>query len=397
MVSSPFSWLGRKTKKGAAADKRGGAPPPPPAASPPHSMSPPQRSVAAASSPTGQPIAPGLLSTPGLPGLRPNPTQPPPSGGTWIPPLPTSPQQPAHISQQGSATPPPVQLPPRPPSPGRPPSPYQIPAVRAQPASYVPPPYVPPPWKARAGQGYRPRNVDISRRATFLELGVPRPGPGKNTPFFGGRTPDQFFVPPSNPFKALEIGPGFKRASDPDRSMPPNVFQHPKNRNPPPHVRAALDHPLSLADAADPPNIYGHDALCNVPEFPARWLDPQPIVDFFVGTYQAPALKELRPASGRVANLGTELGLLLAPHGTEWRVSEVLPRGPAAQSNSVHVGDIIKAVNGTTLRGVSEHSVAAAVGGARMCTHALRTRFRCRPAICSTCTNARMLDAYASC
>ena len=51
--------------------------------------------------------------------------------------------------------------------------------------------------------------------------------------------------------KALEIGPGFKRASDPDRSMPPNVFQHPKNRNPPPHVRAALDHPLSLADAAD--------------------------------------------------------------------------------------------------------------------------------------------------
>lgn len=168
----------------------------------------------------------------------------------------------------------------------------------------------------------------------------------------------------SNPFKALEnMGP-----RDPNRSMPPNVFQHPKTRNPPPHQRPALDHPLSLAGAADPPNIYGYDALENVPEFPARWVDPQPIIDFFsLAAPQVPAFQE-RPVATTIKNLGSELGLILAPEGPEWRVQEVLPGGPAAQSSSVYVGDIIKSVNGTSLRGLSERSVASAVGGTCMST-----------------------------
>jgi len=194
------------------------------------------------------------------------------------------------------------------------------------------------------------------------------------TPFFGGRTPDEFLVPHSNPFKALEnMGPRV-----PNRSMPPNVFQHPKTRNPPPHQRPALDHPLSLAGAADPPNIYGHDALANVPEFPARWVDPQPIIDFFsLAAPQVPAFQE-RPVATTIKNLGSELGIILSPEGPEWRVQEVLPRGPAAQSGSVYVGDIIKSVNGTPLRGLSERSVASAVGGTCMSKYVSRIRIRCR-------------------
>jgi len=312
------------------------------------------------------PAMPQGFNTPGLPGLRPNPQQQQPAvlvGGKWIPVHPQSPQQ-APPSLPPPPPPPPRQEAnrseaPRPPSPGRPSSPV---VKRATPATLHPGPYVPPPWKAGggyrpAGGTYRPRNVDMARRMPISGLrGLPASGG------IGGRTPDEFVVPHSNPFKALEnMGP-----RDPNRSMPPNVFQHPKTRNPPPHQRPALDHPLSLADVADPPNIYGYDALANVPEFPARWVDPQPIIDFFsLAATQVPAFQE-RPVATTIKNLGSELGLILAPEGPEWRVQEVLPGGPAAQSSSVYVGDIITSVNGTSLRGLSERSVASAVGGTCM-------------------------------
>ena len=312
------------------------------------------------------PAMPQGFNTPGLPGLRPNPQQQQPAvlvGGKWIPVHPQSPQQ-APPSLPPPPPPPPRQEAnrseaPRLPSPGRPSSPV---VKRATPATLHPGPYVPPPWKAGggyrpAGGTYRPRNVDMARRMPISGLrGLPASGG------IGGRTSDEFVVPHSNPFKALEnMGP-----RDPNRSMPPNVFQHPKTRNPPPHQRPALDHPLSLADVADPPNIYGYDALANVPEFPARWVDPQPIIDFFsLAATQVPAFQE-RPVATTIKNLGSELGLILAPEGPEWRVQEVLPGGPAAQSSSVYVGDIITSVNGTSLRGLSERSVASAVGGTCM-------------------------------
>lgn len=324
------------------------------------------------------PAMPPGVSTPGLPGLRPTLQQPPPplSGSMWIPVHPLAP----HSTQHASLPPPPLPPPPpprpaadiskapRPSSPERPPTTVSV-VRRAVPAAFHPGPYVPPPWKAVSGGSYRPaggsdrtENAEMARRMPISGFRGP-PAPGRSTPFFGGRTPDEFLVPHSNPFKALEnMGP-----RDPNRSLPPNVFQHPQTRSPPPHQRPALDHPLSLADTADPPNVYGYDALANVPEFPSRWVDPQPLIDFFSLAAPQVSASQERLVATRTKNLGSELGLILAPEGSEWRVLEVLPGGPAAHSCSVYVGNIIKSVNGTSLRGLSAHSVASAVGGTCMC------------------------------
>ena len=208
--------------------------------------------------------------------------------------------------------------------------------------------YVPPPWKTTA----RPtadRAVQMPRNPERPILG------GRYIPYATGGTRS------SNPFKALEEG-ALWMASSHDDGMPPNVFQATHKINVPPHERPSLAHPLSLADTPDPPNLApGHQALENVPPFDPKWLDPQPILDFFSGMTApfAPTNQQIRhqlPSH----EMGSEVGLRLvrADRETEqYRVSEVVPGGAAAEAGSVEAGDVLLSVNGSSVRGLDAHAV----------------------------------------
>ena len=148
----------------------------------------------------------------------------------------------------------------------------------------------------------------------------------------------------------------------------PHDGRHGLHRRNPPHESPRLDHPLSLADAPDLPGMKdGHDALETVPPFPARCLDPemtfQPIIDFF---REVPSKTEqLRPASPiRNAIYGPKLGLILDPAPEyEWRVRDVMPGGSAHDTGCINQGDILKCVEGITLRGLPDKEVTDILRG----------------------------------
>ena len=107
-----------------------------------------------------------------------------------------------------------------------------------------------------------------------------------------------------------------------------------------------------------PPGI---GALENVPPFPAKWLDPQPILDFFTGVAAAPAKSVNRDATSH--EIGSELGLQLETDGDQWRIGEVIAGGAAAETGLVDAGDVIKSVNGSSLRSLGMVPVADILGG----------------------------------
>jgi len=102
----------------------------------------------------------------------------------------------------------------------------------------------------------------------------------------------------------------------------------------------------------------GVNALENVPPFPAKWLDPQPILDFFTGVAAKPVRRDTTSH-----DIGSELGLHLETDGDEWRVGEVIAGGAAAETGIVEAGDVIKSVNGSSLKGLGVVPVADLLGG----------------------------------
>ena len=141
----------------------------------------------------------------------------------------------------------------------------------------------------------------------------------------------------------------------------------PRRRHVPP---ANLAHPLSLADTPDLLRT-GNEGLKAVPFFNPKWVDPQlvlnritTVVDFFTGTSQL-ALPPTLPLPTRRGVMSTELGLVLDQNTEtyEWHIREVLKGGAAESAGCCSAGDILKCINSTSLRGISEDEVADACEG----------------------------------
>ena len=141
----------------------------------------------------------------------------------------------------------------------------------------------------------------------------------------------------------------------------------PRRRHVPP---ANLAHPLSLTDTPDLLRT-GTEGLKAVPFFNPKWVDPQlvlnhitTVVDFFTGTSQL-AMPPTLPLPTRRGVMSNELGLVLDQNTEtyEWHIREVLKGGAAESAGCCSAGDILKCINSTSLRGISEDEVADACEG----------------------------------
>ena len=119
---------------------------------------------------------------------------------------------------------------------------------------------------------------------------------------------------------------------------------------------------LPLMDRDKVPNMKNMAAIENVPFFDPAWIDPQPLLDWITGKSvpTGPAIPGLILGDSTHASVG--LHLMQDTEG-EHVVTRVEPGGPAALSGGVQLGDTIKAVNGTPLRGLPREQMAEVVRG----------------------------------